>query len=87
MVKVMMVNIRAATVNEERQELLNGKKRDKDDQIIAADGAKTMAGARAGGDQAEDPERQVAPPARHAAGLGLAERDGAQETGRPAGED
>ena len=61
MVKVMMVNIRAATVNEERQELLNGKKRDKDDQIIAADGAKTMAGARAGGDQAEDPERQVAP--------------------------
>ena len=37
------------------------KKRDKDDQIIAADGAKTMAGARAGGDQAEDPERQVAP--------------------------
>ena len=54
MVKVMMVNIRAATVNYdvnvERQELLNGKKkRDKDDQIIAADGAKTMVGTRAGG--------------------------------------
>ena len=67
MVKVMKANIRAATVNydvnEERQELLDRKqkKRDKDDQIIAADGAKTMAGARAGGDQAEDPERQVAP--------------------------
>ena len=37
------------------------KNRDKDDQIIAADGAKTMVGARTGGDQAEDPERQVAP--------------------------
>ena len=66
MVKVMKANIRAATVNydvnKERQELLNGKKkRDKEDQIIAADGAKAMAGARAGGDQAEDPERQVAP--------------------------
>ena len=36
-----------------------------------ADGAEKVARARAGGDQAEDPERQVAPPAGHAAGLGL----------------
>ena len=51
-----------------------------------ADGAEEVVGARAGGDQAEDPERQVAPPARHAAGLGLPQRDGAQETGWPTGE-
>ena len=35
-----------------------------------ADGAEAVVGARAGGDQAQDPERQESPPARHAARLG-----------------
>jgi hypothetical protein len=38
-------------------------------------------------DQAEDPERPHEPGARHAAGLGQAQRDRAQAAGLPAGED